>query len=69
MCLHLSLGSLNLFVVVVFWPIDDRFPEYGKVEFVFSFGPERINGKYPFLILILKIKEASNIYCTKKCTC
>ncbi|XP_031415790.1 tensin-1 isoform X2 [Clupea harengus] len=22
---------------------DDRFPEYGKVEFVFSFGPERIN--------------------------
>uniref|UniRef100_A0A8B9KWI1 Tensin 1b n=1 Tax=Astyanax mexicanus TaxID=7994 RepID=A0A8B9KWI1_ASTMX len=23
---------------------DDRFPEYGKVEFVFSFGPEKING-------------------------
>uniref|UniRef100_A0A671P705 Tensin-1-like n=1 Tax=Sinocyclocheilus anshuiensis TaxID=1608454 RepID=A0A671P705_9TELE len=23
---------------------DDRFPEYGKVEFVFSFGPEKIQG-------------------------
>ncbi|KAM6984951.1 tensin-1 [Aplochiton taeniatus] len=23
---------------------DDRFPEYGKVEFVFSFGPEKIHG-------------------------
>ncbi|KAM3607540.1 uncharacterized protein V6R79_009359 [Siganus canaliculatus] len=23
---------------------DDRFPEYGKVEFIFSFGPEKING-------------------------
>ncbi|XP_055086550.1 tensin-1 isoform X3 [Periophthalmus magnuspinnatus] len=23
---------------------DDRFPDYGKVEFVFSFGPEKING-------------------------
>lgn len=24
---------------------DDRFPEYGKVEFVFSYGPEKIKGK------------------------
>ncbi|XP_062258288.1 tensin-1 isoform X3 [Platichthys flesus] len=24
---------------------DDRFPEYGKVEFVFSFGPEKIHGQ------------------------
>lgn len=24
---------------------DDRFPEYGKVEFIFSFGPEKIHGK------------------------
>ncbi|XP_068602030.1 tensin-1 [Brachionichthys hirsutus] len=23
---------------------DDRFPEYGKVEFIFSFGPEKIHG-------------------------
>uniref|UniRef100_A0A673YB49 Tensin 1 n=1 Tax=Salmo trutta TaxID=8032 RepID=A0A673YB49_SALTR len=23
---------------------DDRFPDFGKVEFVFSFGPEKING-------------------------
>lgn len=23
---------------------DDRFPEYGKVEFVFSYGPEKIQG-------------------------
>uniref|UniRef100_A0AAY4B9M2 Tensin 1 n=1 Tax=Denticeps clupeoides TaxID=299321 RepID=A0AAY4B9M2_9TELE len=23
---------------------DDRFPEYGKVEFIFSFGPEKIRG-------------------------
>nr|XP_012640642.1 tensin-1 isoform X1 [Microcebus murinus] len=23
---------------------DDRFPEYGKVEFVFSYGPEKIHG-------------------------
>ncbi|XP_059427310.1 tensin-1 isoform X7 [Carassius carassius] len=23
---------------------DERFPEYGKVEFIFSFGPEKING-------------------------
>lgn len=23
---------------------DERFPEYGKVEFVFSFGPEKIKG-------------------------
>ncbi|XP_041936544.1 tensin isoform X4 [Alosa sapidissima] len=23
---------------------DDRFPEYGKVEFIFSFGPEKIKG-------------------------
>ena len=26
-------------------PSDDRFPEYGKVEFIFSFGPEKIRGK------------------------
>ncbi|XP_063069530.1 tensin-1 isoform X3 [Engraulis encrasicolus] len=26
---------------------DDRFPEYGKVEFVFSFGPEKINEPVP----------------------
>lgn len=25
---------------------DDRFPEYGKVEFIFSFGPEKIHGKH-----------------------
>lgn len=25
---------------------DDRFPEYGKVEFIFSFGPEKIHGEY-----------------------
>uniref|UniRef100_UPI0037E872CA tensin-1 isoform X2 n=1 Tax=Semicossyphus pulcher TaxID=241346 RepID=UPI0037E872CA len=24
---------------------DDRFPEYGKVEFIFSFGPEKIHGQ------------------------
>ncbi|KAG8004484.1 Tensin, partial [Nibea albiflora] len=24
---------------------DERFPEYGKVEFVFSYGPEKIKGK------------------------
>lgn len=24
---------------------DERFPEYGKVEFVFSYGPEKIQGK------------------------
>lgn len=24
---------------------DERFPEYGKVEFIFSFGPEKIKGK------------------------
>lgn len=24
---------------------DERFPEYGKVEFVFSYGPEKIRGK------------------------
>lgn len=24
---------------------DDRFPEYGKVEFIFSFGPEKIHGE------------------------
>ncbi|XP_064166577.1 tensin-1 [Anguilla rostrata] len=24
---------------------DERFPEYGKVEFIFSFGPEKIHGK------------------------
>ncbi|KAM4608947.1 tensin-1 isoform 2-T2 [Polymixia lowei] len=24
---------------------DERFPEYGKVEFVFSFGPEKIHGQ------------------------
>lgn len=23
---------------------DERFPEYGKVEFVFSYGPEKIKG-------------------------
>ncbi|XP_029315401.1 tensin-1 isoform X4 [Cottoperca gobio] len=23
---------------------DDRFPEYGKVEFIFSFGPEKLHG-------------------------
>uniref|UniRef100_G3TYZ6 Tensin 1 n=1 Tax=Loxodonta africana TaxID=9785 RepID=G3TYZ6_LOXAF len=26
---------------------DDRFPEYGKVEFVFSYGPEKIQGINP----------------------
>ncbi|XP_035533583.1 LOW QUALITY PROTEIN: tensin [Morone saxatilis] len=25
-------------------PLDERFPEYGKVEFVFSYGPEKIKG-------------------------
>uniref|UniRef100_A0A669PE11 Tensin 1 n=1 Tax=Phasianus colchicus TaxID=9054 RepID=A0A669PE11_PHACC len=25
---------------------DERFPEYGKVEFVFSYGPEKIQGKH-----------------------
>uniref|UniRef100_A0A8B9GED5 Tensin 1 n=1 Tax=Amazona collaria TaxID=241587 RepID=A0A8B9GED5_9PSIT len=25
---------------------DDRFPEYGKVEFVFSYGPEKIQGMH-----------------------
>ncbi|KAM9850790.1 tensin-1 [Aulostomus maculatus] len=25
---------------------DERFPEYGKVEFIFSFGPEKIHGKH-----------------------
>ncbi|CAB1329077.1 unnamed protein product, partial [Coregonus sp. 'balchen'] len=25
---------------------DDRFPDFGKVEFVFSFGPEKINVDY-----------------------
>ncbi|XP_044073912.1 tensin-1 isoform X14 [Siniperca chuatsi] len=24
---------------------DDRFPEYGKVEFIFSFGPEKMHGQ------------------------
>lgn len=28
-----------------FFCADDRFPEYGKVEFIFSFGPEKINGE------------------------
>ncbi|CAL8240647.1 unnamed protein product [Merluccius merluccius] len=28
---------------------DDRFPEYGKVEFVFSFGPEKIHGEEKML--------------------
>lgn len=26
-------------------PADERFPEYGKVEFVFSYGPEKIKGR------------------------
>lgn len=25
---------------------DDRFPDFGKVEFIFSFGPEKIHGKH-----------------------
>lgn len=25
---------------------DERFPEYGKVEFVFSYGPEKIKGTF-----------------------
>uniref|UniRef100_A0A665WKM1 Tensin 1 n=1 Tax=Echeneis naucrates TaxID=173247 RepID=A0A665WKM1_ECHNA len=28
---------------------DDRFPEYGKVEFVFSYGPEKIKGSLSHL--------------------
>lgn len=27
-------------------PVDPRFPEYGKVELVFSEGPERIPGRF-----------------------
>lgn len=27
---------------------DDRFPDFGKVEFVFSFGPEKNNGKHTY---------------------
>lgn len=28
---------------------DERFPEYGKVEFVFSYAPEKIKGNPTFL--------------------
>lgn len=36
--------KLSLFIFLFFFA-DDRFPEYGKVEFIFSFGPEKIHGK------------------------
>lgn len=33
--------------------LDDRFPDYGKVEFVFSYGPEKIQGIDDVLALSL----------------
>lgn len=34
--------------------LDDRFPDYGKVEFVFSYGPEKIQGTDDVLALSLQ---------------
>lgn len=41
----LSSFVLNWFFFVLYSFADERFPEYGKVEFVFSYGPEKIKGK------------------------
>lgn len=35
---------INHFILLVC--ADDRFPEYGKVEFVFSYAPEKIRGSF-----------------------
>lgn len=49
-CFHFSViikSCMSLTQVLFFYFLcaDDRFPEYGKVEFIFSFGPEKINGE------------------------
>lgn len=44
-CVHCFTTKL-FFVLCVH--TDERFPEYGKVEFVFSYGPEKIKGNPPY---------------------
>lgn len=42
LCVH------PIIICIVSVYTDDRFPEYGKVEFVFSYGPEKIKGNPSF---------------------
>lgn len=49
-CLHsVSLRSTTIIFILLVCT-DERFPEYGKVEFVFSYGPEKIKGNAIVLI-------------------
>lgn len=44
LCLFMSSVSQKMYLCVLCVSTDERFPEYGKVEFVFSYGPEKIKG-------------------------